>query len=123
MLSLLIKFLFIYSYSDPTPASIIAYVKGVEKMSSDHFVQWSREIHLILLMMDKDNSMRDRAPVAPIAQGTDDTPLTERTAAYEEEKERWERSDRVALMIMDMTISPTIGGALEKEPKSAKSFM
>ena len=67
--------------------------------------------------------MRDRTPVAPIAQGTDDTPLTERTAAYEEEKERWERSDRVALMIMDMTISPTIGGALEKEPKSAKNFM
>ena len=74
-------------------------------------------------MMDKYHSMRDRAPVAPVAQGTDDTPLTERTAAYEEEKERWERSDRVALMIMDMTISPTIGGALEKEPKSAKRFM
>ena len=67
--------------------------------------------------------MRDRAPVAPIAQGTDDTPLTERTAAYEEEKERWERSDRVALMIMDMTISPTIRGALEKEPKNAKNFL
>ena len=67
--------------------------------------------------------MRDRAPVAPVAQGTDDTTLAERTVAYEKEKERWERSDRVAHMVMDLTISPTIRGALEKEPKSAKSFM
>ena len=81
------------------------------------------EIHLILLMMDKDNSMRDRAPVAPVAQGTDHTFLAERTAAYEKEKDRWERSDRVALLIVDIAISPTIRLALEKEPKSAKSFM
>ena len=46
-----------------------------------------------------------------------------RTLAYEKEKEHWERFDRVALNIMDMTISPTIRGALEKEPKSAKRFM
>jgi len=123
MLSLLIKFLFICSYSDPTPASIIAYVNGVEKLSGDNFARWSREIHLILVMMDKDHSMRDSAPVAPVAQEDDDTSLAERTAAYEKEKERWERSDRVALMVMDLTISPTIRGALEKEPKDAKSFM
>ena len=74
-------------------------------------------------MMDKDHSMRDRALVAPVAQGTNDTTLAERTAAYEKEKECWERSNRVALMVMDLTISPTIRGALGKEPKSAKSFM
>ena len=123
MLSLLIKFLFICSYSDPTPASIIAYVNGVEKLSSDNFAKWNRKIELILVMMDKDHSMRDKVPVAPVAQGDDDTTLAERTAAYEKEKERWERSDRVALMVMGLTISPTIRGALEKEPKSAKRFM
>ena len=95
----------------------------MEKLSGNNFAKWSREIHLILVMMDKDHSMRDPAPVAPVAQGTDDTSLAERTAAYEKEKERWERSDRVALMVMDLTISPTIRGALEKEPKNAKSFM
>ena len=123
MLSLLIKFLFICLNSDSTPASIIAYVNGVEKLSGDNFAKWSSEIELILVMMDKDHSMRDKAPVAPVAQGTDDTTLAERTAAYEKENERWERSDRVALMVMGLTISPTIKGALEKEPKSAKRFM
>ena len=86
-------------------------------------MKWSREIQLILDKMDKDHSMRDRAPVAPVAQGTDDTSLAERTPAYKKEKERWERSDRVALMVMDLTISPTIRGALEKEPKNAKNFL
>jgi len=124
MLSLLIKLYLFLLYSDPTPASIITYVNGVEKLSGDNkFAKWSREIELILVMMDKNHSMRDRAPVAPVAQGTDDTTLAERTAAYEKEKERWERSNRVALMVMDLTISPTIRGALEKEPNSAKSFM
>lgn len=51
------------------------------------------------------------------------TSLAERTTAYEKEKEHRERSDRVAKMVIDMTISPTIRGALEKEPKNAKSFM
>jgi len=38
--------------------------------------------------------------------------------------ERWERSDRVALMIINMTINPVIRGALTKNPKNnAKDFM
>jgi hypothetical protein len=35
---------------------------------------------------------------------------------------RWERSDRVAFMIMDMTIYPAIRGALTKNPKNANKF-
>jgi len=80
----------------------------VEKLTGDNFAKWSRDIQLILVMMDKYHSMRDRALVAPVAQGTDDTTLAERTATYEKEKECWERSDRIALMVMDFTISLTI---------------
>ena len=54
----------------------------MEKLSGDNFAKLSREIELILVMMDKDHSMRDKAPVALVAQGTDDTTLTERTTAY-----------------------------------------
>jgi hypothetical protein len=81
-------------------------------------------------MMDKDHSIREPGPIAPVAApatagegGGQDATLAERTAAYEKEKERWEHSDRVALMIMDMTISPAIRGTLEKKPKNAKDFM
>jgi hypothetical protein len=49
--------------------------------------------------------------------------LATRKADYEKAKAQWERSDRVALMIMDHTIDPAIRGALPKTPSSAKVFM
>ena len=61
MLSLLIKLYLFLLYSDPTPASIITYVNGVEKLSGDNFIQWSCEINLILLVMDKYHCMRGNA--------------------------------------------------------------
>ena len=110
-------------YSDTTPSSIMSYINGVEKLGGNNFTSWKAQIKLIMLIMDKDHSMREDAPVAPAAAGDNDTTLPERTAAYEKEKERWERSDRVALMIMDMTINPAIRGALNKTPDNAKDFM
>ena len=123
MLSLLIKFYLFCLWSEPTPANIISYYNGVEQLVGDNFAKWSREINLTLLVLDKDRSIRDDAPVAPVAQETNDTSLDERTAAYEKEKDRWERSNRVAISIMDLTISPKIRGAFEKEPKNVKEFM
>lgn len=79
--------------------------------------------NLILVTMDKDHSIREPAPVAPVAapvaEGEEDSTLAKRTVTYLWEKERWEHSDRVALTIMDMTISPSIRGALEKKPLNA----
>ncbi|RLN07400.1 uncharacterized protein C2845_PM11G25830 [Panicum miliaceum] len=96
---------------------------GVSQLGGDNFVKWKTEIGFILLTMDKDHSLRLPAPVAPVSQGTEDTTLAARTVAYEKEKERWEHSDRVALSLMNMTINPSIRGALDKEPKNAKDFM
>lgn len=106
-----------------TPSSVISYVNGIQKLGGDNFTNWKNDIGLVLCIMDRDHSMRDKYPVAPTAQGDNDTTLPERTAAYEKEKERWERSDRVALMIMEQTINPAIRGAIEKHPKSAVHFM
>jgi hypothetical protein len=98
----------------------------MEKLGGDNFAKWRDEINLILVMMDKDHSMREPTPVAlvaaPATAGKEDATLADRTAAYLRDKKLWERSDRVALTIMDIAISPTIRGSLEK-PKNAKDFM
>ncbi|RLM57698.1 uncharacterized protein C2845_PM18G03990 [Panicum miliaceum] len=101
----------------------MTYINGVSQLGGDNFVKWKTEIGFILLTMDKDHSLRMPAPVAPVSQGTKDTTLAARTAADKKEKERWEHSDRVALSLMNMTINPSIRGALDKEPKNAKDFM
>ncbi|RLN33496.1 uncharacterized protein C2845_PM03G14320 [Panicum miliaceum] len=90
------------------------YINGVSQLRGDNFVKWKTEIDFILLMMDKDHSLRMPAVVAPVSQGTEHTTLVARTAAYEKEKERWKHSDRVALSFMNMTINPSIIGALDK---------
>ena len=67
--------------------------------------------------MDHDYSIREEYHVAPVAVGDNDTTLPQRKAAYETEKARWERADRVALMMMNIKINPAIRGALPKDPK------
>lgn len=57
---------------------------------------------------DKDHSMREATLVAPVAQGENDPSFAECILAYEKDKEHWERSDRVTLMIMDMNINPSV---------------
>jgi hypothetical protein len=62
-------------------------------------------------------------PIEPAAKGDNDSTLAARITEYEMAKAQWERSDRVALMIMDHIINPAVRGALPKTPSSAKEFM
>jgi len=101
----------------------MSYVKGIEMLGGTNFASWKDQISLCLGIMDKDHSIRLDEPVAPVSTGEGDTTLAARTAAYEIKKEEWERSDRVALMIMRITINPAISGALPKNPDNAKDFL
>jgi hypothetical protein len=56
------------------PSTIVSYVNGVEKLGGDNFAEWRDEINLILVMMDKDHSIREPAPVAPVARWIRTTP-------------------------------------------------
>jgi hypothetical protein len=58
-----------------------------------------------------------------VAQGDNDSTLDHCKAEYEKAKAQWERSDRVALIIMHHSIDAAIRGSLPKTPRSAKAFM
>jgi hypothetical protein len=78
---------------------------------------------LVLAIMDRDHSFRKGKPEEPVAQGHNDSTLAHRKAEYEKVKAQWERSDKVALMIMDHSIDAAIRGSLPKTPASAMAFM
>jgi uncharacterized protein with ATP-grasp and redox domains len=78
---------------------------------------------MIMSIMDRDHSFCEDKLVEPIAEGDNDTTLALRKANYEKAKAQWERSDRVALMIMDNVIDPAIRGTLPKTHENAKVFM
>jgi hypothetical protein len=88
-----------------------------------NFAKWKADIQLILAIMDRDHSFCEDKPVEPVAEGANDTTLALRKAEYEKAKAQWERSDRVAFMIMDNVINPAIRGALPKTADNAKTFM
>jgi hypothetical protein len=88
-----------------------------------NFAKWKADIQLILAIMDRDHSFCEDKPVEPVAEGANDTTLALRKAEYEKAKAQWERSDRVAFMIMDNAIDLAIKGALPKTADNVKTFM
>jgi hypothetical protein len=57
----------------------MSYINDIEEVWGNNFTTWRDQINLILVIMDKDHSMRDNAPVAPVAAGDNDTTLAECT--------------------------------------------
>jgi hypothetical protein len=78
---------------------------------------------MIMAIMDRDHSFCEDKPIEPVAEGANDTTLALQKAGYEKAKAQWERSDRVAFMIMDNATDPVIRGALPKTADNAKTFM
>jgi len=116
-------FHFILTNSDLSTSDIIHLLARVPVLDGDNFNEWKNSINHVLLVTDYDHSIRTEFPVEPVTVGDNDATLAERKTAYEKIKARWERSDKVALMMMDNKINPAVRGALPKEPKNAKEFL
>jgi hypothetical protein len=102
-----------------TPSNIASYINGVTKMGQVNFAKWKADIQMILAIMDWDNSFREDKPIELVAEGANDTTIALRKDDYEKAKAQWERSDKVASMIMDNAINPAIRGALPKTVENA----
>jgi hypothetical protein len=110
-------------YSVMTPSSIASYMNGVTKLRGMDFAKWKADIQMILAIMDRGHSFREDKPIEPVAEGANDTTLALQKVEYEKAKAQWERSDRVAFMIMDNAIDPAIRRVLPKTADNAKTFM
>jgi hypothetical protein len=106
-----------------TPSNIMTYMNGIEKLGGTNFAKWKSDLMLVLAIMDRDHSFHDDKPEEPVAEGDNDSTLTHCKAEYKKAKAQCERSDKVALMIMDHSIDTGIRGALPKTPTNAKAFM
>ncbi|GAV65560.1 UBN2_2 domain-containing protein [Cephalotus follicularis] len=92
---------------------ISVYVSGVEPLNGTNFLTWKEQIGIVLGVMDLDHALRLDTPAAIMAQST-----IEQRAAYE----KWERSNRMSLMIMKSSISVAIQGAIP-DSNDAKTYL
>ncbi|WVZ83837.1 hypothetical protein U9M48_030935 [Paspalum notatum var. saurae] len=109
-----------------TPSGNAERIKGITQLSITNFHEWREEIRLVLGVMDLDHALREDAPTAPIA-GADDATNAAAVKQYEMEKQRWELSNRLSLMIMQNSISIGIRGAIpdskDNVPFNAKQYI
>ncbi|GAV75850.1 UBN2_2 domain-containing protein, partial [Cephalotus follicularis] len=82
-------------------------------LNGTNFLTWKEQISIVLGVMDLDNALRIDTPAAITAQST-----IEERAAYE----KWERSNRMSLMIMKSSISVAIRGAIP-DSNDSKTYL
>ncbi|KAK3023367.1 hypothetical protein RJ639_043448 [Escallonia herrerae] len=96
-----------------SPAAITGYLSSIESLSGTNFKKWKEQISIILGVMDLDYALRVDAPAALTAESS-----TEQKAAYE----KWERSNRISLMIMKGSITTANRGAIP-DSDNAKLYL
>ncbi|GAV85478.1 UBN2_2 domain-containing protein, partial [Cephalotus follicularis] len=85
----------------------------VELLNGTNFLTWKEQIGIVLGVMDLDHALRIGTPPAIAAQST-----IEQRAAYE----KWERSNRMSLMIMKSSIFVAIQRAIP-DSNDAKTYL
>ncbi|KAL6322834.1 hypothetical protein AAG906_020834 [Vitis piasezkii] len=94
-------------------SSISANVNSIPMLNGTNFMKWKEHVIIVLGCMDLDFALREDRP-------SDLTSAS--TAEQRSTMEKWERSNRMSLMIMKHSIPKAIRGAILEETQ-AKAFL
>ena len=86
--------------------SISANVNNISVLNGTNFKKWKEHVIIVLGCMDLDYALREDCPMDLTGAST-----VEQRAAME----KWERSNRMSLMIMKHSILEAIRGAILEE--------
>ena len=94
-------------------SSIFENVNNIHVLNSTNFKKWKEHVVIVLGCMDLDYALREDRP----------SDLTDASIAEQRSTmEKWERSNRMSLMIMKHSIPEAIRGAIPEETR-AKTFL
>ncbi|KAF1866837.1 hypothetical protein Lal_00018223 [Lupinus albus] len=98
----------------PTIASISANLNSVSVLNGTNFEDWKENMEIVLGCMDLDYALRVEQPPPPLESST-----SEEMKDYE----KWERSNRMCLMIIKRGIPEVFRGIVSDKTTSAKFFL
>ncbi|KAL3619928.1 hypothetical protein CASFOL_034840 [Castilleja foliolosa] len=95
-------------------STISANTSNILVLNGNNFKDWKENVLIILGCMDLDLALRiEKPPSLTAASSSDDR----------RNFEKWERSDRMSLMIIKRGIPEAFRGAISDEVTSAKDFL
>ena len=104
-------------FSDSATSSasnITASINSIPMLNGTNFKTWHENLHIVLCVMDLDLALRVSSPA----------PLTVEISSDEKRDiERWEKSNRMCLMIIKKAIPEAFRGTISETIKTAKEFL
>ncbi|KAI6675746.1 hypothetical protein NL676_003652 [Syzygium grande] len=101
--------------ADPiTPTNITASINSIPMLNGTNFKSWQENLLIVLGVMDLDLALRIDSP----------TPLNDQsTSDQKRDMERWERSNRMCMMIMKKAIPEAFRSTMSEKITTAKEFL
>ncbi|XP_056166845.1 uncharacterized protein LOC130138014 [Syzygium oleosum] len=107
-------FYWLYLNSAITRANITASIYSIPMLNGTNFKSWQENLLIVLRVMDLDLALRIDSP----------TPLNDQsTSDQKRDMERWERSNRMCMMIMKKAIPEAFRGTMSEKITTAKEFL
>ncbi|XP_050909684.1 uncharacterized protein LOC127123517 [Lathyrus oleraceus] len=94
----------------PTAPNFVAHINYIPMLSGVNFKSWKESVEIVLECMDLDLSLREKRPTAA-AENPNETKI-----------EKWDRSNRMCLMMIKRSIPEMISGSIA-DSESAKKFL
>ena len=104
-------------------SNVAGLVNTIDPLNGTNFPVWKEKVLVVLGLSEHDHALRDDRPIAP-----DENANADALREYHTELEKWEKSNRIASMIMKALISLGIKGAIpdkkeDGEKLTAKEFL
>ena len=97
-----------------TSANITASINSISMLNGTNFKSWQENLLIVLEVMDLDLVLRIDSP----------PPLTDKsTPDKRKDKEKWDRSNRMSVMIMKKAIPEAFRGTIFAKITTAKEFL
>ncbi|KAB2604291.1 retrotransposon protein [Pyrus ussuriensis x Pyrus communis] len=86
---------------------------NIETLTGSNYKKWKEDVEMVLGLMDLDLALREEKPAAITAESTAD---------HKAKVEKWERTNRMSLMIMRKAMVSSVKGGVPKQD-NAKDFL
>ncbi|CAL2240346.1 unnamed protein product [Prunus armeniaca] len=87
-------------------------INSIEPLTGSNFKKWKRDLEIVLGLLDHDLALREEKPEV----------TANSNAAQKHKLERWEKSNRICLLVMRKSITETICGGIT-ESENANDFL